>query len=225
MFQQVKIPSEKKRILSEIVTTGAELIIKNDVESVLKVSVKKVENALLICEGNAGQFKGDLSELKVIYFSLGNERYFFYAVLKFGDDYISIDANTDIFHLQRRKNVRLNLPEEVNARCSIIQWGSTSGLIEAKVLDFSAGGLRLEFTEANPLFFSDDKIKLVIRFGNRRELNLEGVVRHVMPRQNRHDSQTFGVQFLQVDKFLENKLMSLQLDIQSEIFRKWKHVL
>lgn len=225
MFQQIKIPSEKKRILAELVTAKVELIIKNDEESVLKVPVRKVENGLLTCEGNAGQFKGDFNELKVIYFTLGTERYFFYAVLKFGDDYISIDANTDLFHLQRRKNVRLNLPDEVNARCSIIQWGATNGLVEAKVLDFSAGGLRLEFAESSPLFFSNDKIKLVIRFGSRRELNLEGVVRHVMPRQNRHDSQTFGVQFLQVDKFLENKLMSLQLDIQSEIFRKWKHAL
>ncbi len=225
MFQQIKIPSEKKRILSALVTANAELIIKNAEESVLRVPVKKIENGLLSCDGSAGQFEGDLNELKVIYFTLGTERYFFYSVLKFGDDYISIDANSDLFHLQRRKNVRLNLPDEVNARCSIIQWGTTSGLVEAKVLDFSAGGLRLEFSESSPLFFSNDVIKLVIRFGNRRELNLEGVVRHVMPRQNRHDSQTFGVQFLQVDKFLENKLMSLQLDIQSEIFRKWKHAL
>lgn len=221
LFCLIKIPSEKKRIIKELVEIQSEIVLKGRGETLYFLKPLKVtENRWIVCKEVSDLGLKDEDGV-IANFSIGNERYFFQTPVQVSKLSVMLEADIELYHLQRRKSVRVGLPQDSGAQAMIISHKYVSMALSASVLDFSKGGLRLSCALTLPKFKANDPVTLTVRLGEfKRPFTVEGVVRHTAEASEK--TQVFGVQFVNVSHTLEMKLLTLQMDLQSEIFRKWK---
>lgn len=222
LFALVKIPSEKKRILREMIQAGSEIVLKGEKADALYFlkPTKISENRWIICQEVSDLGLQDESQA-IANFSIGNERYFFQTPVQVSPISVLLETEVDLYHLQRRKSLRVALPKDAGANCSIINHRSISCLYDCNIIDFSKGGIRLAYPAPLPLFRDNDTLTMSIRLGqHRRSFQIEGIIRHSSEATS--SEQFFGVQFVNMNRTLEQKLLTLQMDLQSEIFRKWR---
>jgi hypothetical protein len=165
LFSRVKIPSEKKRIFKELIENKAEIVIKCQDDNLHFLSPRKIaENRWIICSTVSDT---DIQDEfgTIANFAIGNERYFFQTPVQVSDVSVMLDANVELFHLQRRKTMRLILPKELGATCTIINHNHFSVLHECQINDFSKGGIRLSYPHPFPDFRVSDQVTLSIKLG------------------------------------------------------------
>lgn len=226
-FNLVKVPSEKKKIFQKLIEHQSEILMKGDGDDLYRLRPRKIaDGRWLMCDYEPGPTPMDpIYGFKVIHsanFAVDDERYFFRSAVQISPRAVMLELKVDLYHLQRRKSMRLKVPSVLGAECRIINHNDRSHLLDCQILDFSTGGLRLEFNGMKPAFEPEDHLVLTLRLGeHRKQLQVEAVIRHVFSAEDKF-SQTFGVKFVEVDKYLQNKLIALHLDLQTDIFRKWK---
>ena len=110
-------------------------------------------------------------------------------------------------------------PDEYDALFVLQSVNGKPVFINCRIRDISAGGLKLEFPPGTPELKLSDMIKGSIRLGIRRPLEFEMEVRFAQ----KHSSgfQVGGVQFRNIDHFMENRLLSLMMDLQREIWLRF----
>lgn len=224
LFSAIKVPSERRRILDELVLSRAEILIKGD-ELLHRLTPIEITNRKwLVCapDMNIAKDIDPIDNSILVNFAIGADRYFFQSSLQFSPTSIVIELSDELFHLQRRRSMRLSLPAEMSATSNVINHADRSCLHECQILDFSTGGLRLLYPSPSPDFKSGEKLVMVLHFGKRKPFQVVGHIRHSVDKRMNNDQQIFGVEFSEVNRLLENKLLTLQLDLQGEIFRKWK---
>lgn len=227
MFTMIKVPSEKKKILKAMLENKEPLLLKGCDDSICRLVPEKYteESKWLTCRVTEGRLEGNdtiQEEGHIVNFSIGDERYFFQTKIQMRTDDVLLETKVDLYHLQRRKTIRMDIPEEMKATCSIINLNHFSCLHICNILDYSAGGLRLEYQAGKPGFKAKDQMVCLLKLGHRKPFEMEAEIKHCFdPAQNKGD-QVFGIEFKNVSKITHNKLIALQLDLQSEIFRKWK---
>jgi c-di-GMP-binding flagellar brake protein YcgR len=224
-FNLVKVPSEKKRIFRELIDSHGEILMKGHGEGIFRLRPEKIsEKQWILCHFDSGSSEFatmGFDELHSANFAVGKERYFFQSSVQVSPESILLETPVELYHLQRRKSMRISLPLELGASCNIINHNDISGLHACEVLDFSPGGLKVLFDGLSPFFHFSDRLVIVLRLGtHRKSLEIKAAVRHVHPPKK--GQQIIGLQFLEMDRILENKLQALQLDLQTEIFRKFK---
>jgi hypothetical protein len=221
LFSLIKIPSEKKRIFKEMVHSESEIVLKGKGDTLYFLKPVRIsENRWIVCKEVTDLGLQDEDEA-IANFSLGSERYFFQTPVQVSSLSVMLEAEVDLYHLQRRKSLRVSVPRDIGAVASIINFKHISTMLEAQVVDFSKGGLRVSYAAPLPEFKSGDPITLNVRLGEfRRPFTVEGIIRHRA--EGPANTQVFGIQFVNVSHTLEMKLLTLQMDLQSEIFRKWK---
>jgi c-di-GMP-binding flagellar brake protein YcgR len=89
---------------------------------------------------------------------------------------------------------------------------------DCAIKDISAGGMKLEVPIKHPEFRPGEVLRGSLRLGTRRPTEYEVEVRFT---QKTETSHIVGVQFLNVDTILENRLLSLMMDLQRELFIKF----
>lgn len=215
IFKKVAL-SEKKNIFKEIAQDKVHISVKvSDPEMafhLIAVQVEKDEN--LLCHLTADS-KGLNQNYKVVVnFILGAERYFFHTETKVQSGWVVLSLENDLFQLQRRNNVRFEMPEEYPCSFIMTQHEGKKYFVECKLKDISAGGIKIEVPLDHPPFRIGEVLKGSLRLGNRRPMEFEVEVRFI-------HQQFLGLQFLKVDHLLENRLLSLMMDLQREIFLKF----
>ena len=228
MFKKINVPSEKKRIFKALVDKKEVLLLKGSDDSVCRLSPQQLskENTWLACTLLEGKLEGFNQQVQedshIVNFGIDEDRYFFQTSIQMNPENILLDSKVDLYQLQRRKSIRLPFPEEMTAVCSIINLNSFSGLYICHIADYSTGGLRLEYAAGSPTFAKQDQLVCILKFGHRSPFEMKAEIKHCFDPKDHKGVQIFGIEFKDAEKINHNKLVSLQLDLQSEIFRKWK---
>ncbi|MGZ3771611.1 MAG: flagellar brake protein [Bdellovibrio sp.] len=223
IFKKVGI-SEKKMLFRQITEEKVQLTVKGTATDNLfhLIAVQNEKDEVLLCHHTADSKEIKESQSAVINFSFKNERYFFQTELYFESGWIVLKLDTELFNLQRRANARVDLPEAYNGVFFLNQHLDKSYFIDCKIKDISAGGLKIELPSDAPKLKIDDNLKGSLRLGNRRAMEMEVKVRFVQKSElNGKEIQIAGVQFLNVDQTLENRLLSLMMDLQRELYLKF----
>jgi hypothetical protein len=219
IFKRVAV-SERKLIFRELADDKSQVSLKGSegeaIFHLIAIQVEKDEN--LLCHHTEDSKGIDKAQKVLMNFVFKNERYFMQTELKFESGWAVIDISGDLFQLQRRANVRLILPESYGAVYILMSHEGKKFFIDCAVKDISAGGLKLEVPISHPEFKSGEVLKGSLRLGNRRSMELETEVRFAKKEEKFH---TVGVQFLNVDHILENRLLSLMMDLQRELYIKF----
>lgn len=218
--------SEKRNILKSLISRRIEMIAKGESESIFyftgKYMFEEKEEIQIEIELLMHSDQIEKSEIIIVNFNHLNDRYFFHTkVLKTNTD-IKLQSIKDVFVLQRRKSLRLEIPEEYTGIINISSFKSRNVFYETRVLDFGSGGCRLLYNKAEPFFKSDETFRGFLKISHKKPFEIDCRVRHVF---SKDDSvtlpQTFGVEFINLTSIDENRLLAIFMDLQRDLFIKF----
>ncbi len=214
--------SERKEVFAGVVGSGIQLLVRIHGAESFHVVPREVNlDQELFCHfaDDAGGISGVLPA--VVNFDFDHERYFFKTHVKIVADGLWLNANVELFQLQRRANVRIPIPKNFDANFSLHGHGGKKYFKDCTVKDVSAGGVRIEFTGERPDLQIGDSVRGTLRLGTRRAMEFDLEVRFVQRKEV--DGQiyyTAGTRFQNMDKLLETRLLTLMTDLQRELFVK-----
>lgn len=223
VFKKVHL-SDKKKILKKVIADRIVWLIKTESNDVQQVIPKKINDEKYAeCSFLDGkEFDLKNSELGVISINHDEDKYFFYGLVSINNGKVYVDIQGDLFYLQRRKSARLELPENYNARCKIIDFKGKALPFECDIVDISSGGCKISLKSLEPLIKAETILKLKITLGHRSSFEVYAQVRHAKPIRDLSElPQVMGVQFVNYDSMFESKMLNLYMDVQREIFLKY----
>lgn len=222
IFKKVGV-SEKKMLFREIADDHLQVAVKGESDEVfhlIAIQIEKDEN--LLCHHTADSKIHDKQQKVVVNFPFKSERYFFQTELSFNSGWAVLNIEGDLFQLQRRANARIDLPSKYDAAFTLYQHGGKSYFLDGAIKDISAGGIKVEMPESCPVLAIGEKIRGTVRLGVRRPIEFQLEVRFAQSKDVQgKKTQVAGLQFLNVDHTLENRLLSLMMDLQREIYLKY----
>lgn len=221
IFKKVAV-SEKKMLFREIAHEKLQVAVKGAESNFHLIAVQSEKDLALMCHHTADSKGVNQNQAVMLSFNFKTERYFMQTELYFEAGWAVIKIEGELFQLQRRANARVEIPDKYDATFILNQHGGKNYFIDCRLKDVSAGGFKMEMTDG-PEFKIGDKAKGLFKLGNRRPIEFEIEVRFVMAKEaNGKKLQIAGVQFQNIDSILESKLMSVVLDLQREIFLKYR---
>lgn len=231
LFSEVRIPSERKRIYSELVQSRGAIILKGPRDQLSFLNpIQLLDFQFLKCVYQVDSPRVSPQDSLVdhfVQFSVGTDRYYFNSSATPSDQFLTLTASDDLYQLQRRSSLRISLPWALNTRANIISKNDLATLTECRVLDISTGGIKAEFDSSkndHTHWKTGDSLVMMLHLGKRIPFQIEGIIRYLSPITATDHGPHFhcGIEFINKSTLLENKLLSIQMDIQSEIFRKLK---
>jgi hypothetical protein len=222
IFKKVPL-SEKKFLFREIAHDKLQISCKGEDENFFNlIAIQTEKDEDLMCHHTANSKEYEKNQSVMVNFQFKNERYFFRTDLSFSTGWAVLKIDCDLFQLQRRANARVDLPSKYDSAFSLHHHNGQKYFLDGRILDVSAGGLKIDLVSDIPAMKIGDKIRGTMRLGIRRAMEFDMEVRFAQRREvNGQGVQTAGLQFLNIDKTMENRLLSLMMDLQREIFLKY----
>lgn len=213
---------EKLRLFKDLANVRGEIICKGDGDDIYRMIVERATaKQELQCSVPFGlQLPKNEKELLGNFF-LGGERYFFKTPVLVNSDVIILRMDADLFHLQRRQNYRIKIPENYQATFLVSSLNKAPTKLSGQIFDLSSGGCRVVLTASTPILEHGDILSGHIVIGKRDPLEIEGVIRHhKLEKGAALTKQIFGVEFRQLSSLIEGKLFAITMDLHREFFSR-----
>lgn len=222
--------SEKKIIFRSLPQRQTKILMKSENHISELRAIKYNDDRILECDriemnqieelGSKSMQKSDAEV--ILNFMINEDRYFMQTKSSLYENKIYIDVNPHLFVLQRRKSLRIEVPAIYPHQVRLIEHKGKVVFIEGRLIDFSAGGCRIELLQMEPLVSSLDELVIVLRLSHRNPLTLRARVRHTLSNvSSKNGRQVFGIQFQGLGPIMENKMLSLSMEMQKELFAKF----
>lgn len=223
-FDKIRSTVERRHLLQKALEEKSAFICKFDEEDELVqfIPVDFQEGVLLGRAGSTPKMQGKGSGIGN--FSVGQDRYFFSGDVTIEGAGIALPERTDIFKLERRKTMRVPVPEDYPFSVRITQIDGRAALRECVTVDVSAGGVRIYF----PLYRQGEGlaqgglVKGSLHMPSTKVLDFDGEVKHVQM-QPIADGEAlhFGIEFGQCREALFQRMTTLTFDIQRKLTRDY----
>lgn len=223
----------KENVFKKIGESESRRIMRDACEQRLMVLVVNEDQELSFKAVGSG-IKGEMSysivssnseengKFFMLSFVLDGEKYFCKSVCYVHQEKLTLADEFEVYQLQRRSHVRVEIDGGVVAKFNILEVGGVKKFVEAKVLDVSAGGARLEIPKKELVLSVGDNFSGSLRLSFRNGISLDATVRNILPTK-KADVSVVGVQFLYDDPLIETRLfttvMNLSREINSKIFK------
>lgn len=222
IFTKISKADERTKILGDLAKARGEILCKGTTDAILRLKAYKLEKdklSKLSCLIQSDSDRPTLTQENVIAtFNLGGEKYFFQAVAEYEDGEIVFTALFDLFHLQRRQNYRVRVPDSYAGRFEIFELNGGKVKISGALQDVSSGGCRVAYPKPQPSMKMDDNLRARIVVGARAPIEVEAVIRHIKTEIQTSTTQTFGMEFLPLTAQLEHRMFGLTMDLHRELF-------
>lgn len=231
-FEKVRSLVERKKLFEGLLREQTEILCKGEDDSLfnMKPMVLSGDSAL---QGFMTPIEKLPSEDTVILgnFSVGSEKYFFHAPLKIQEEEASFQISCEVFKLQRRNSVRLQIHPTYEMYLAITEFQGKSVYTMAHLSDVSAGGAKIFFSEAqaqmlnlgtskNPGLRIGDQFKCILRTGSKRNLELVSLVKHVQKSVYQDEIiEQYGIEFIELTPLLQNRLVAMTMDLQQRMVK------
>lgn len=217
-FKRIADISEKQRIFFDLCQSKGDVIAKRpDPESF--IFVLKPNTFLknkLNCSFRAQGAQDSVAKESDIFisFMLGGEKYFMQSSYKSIGAELLLDTDAPIFHLQRRDDYRLKIPNRSGFLFEISSVNGKIHKLSIPIADLSAGGCLL-YHNNKTKFEIGDQVMGHLFLTDRRPIDITGVIRH--SRQSKSQEYT-GIQFTNLTDIQKNKISALVMDLYREFF-------
>lgn len=221
IFKRVAV-SERKLIFREMADDRCQVTCKSaDQDGVFHLIAVQIEkDQTLFCHHTEDSKHITQPQKVLLNFSFKTERYFMQTEIYFESGWIVVPISGDLFQLQRRANARFVMPAEYGATYILSSHEGKKYFVDCLIKDISAGGLKLEVPPTHPEFKVGEILKGTLRLGTRRPMDFDVEVRFAQKTPTGH---VVGVQFLNIDHIMENRLLSLMMDLQRELYLKFSN--
>lgn len=219
IFKLITSIEEKSKLWSDLAQAKGEILCKGAEDVLCKLRVQ-FYNAKTQCLECLFETPDTLSanEEYLGYFFLGGEKYYFQSIGKIHLDKVIVPIPKDLYHLQRRQNYRVHIPDTYNAFYNIVQINNNPQKITGRLRDLSSQGCRVMYHMDSPLIKMNDKVTGHLIIGKRPPLEIQGVVRHIKVDEANQVTQTFGIEFTPLSAIVENKVFMMTMEIHKEVF-------
>ena len=220
IFKKVPV-SEKKIILQGLEEKKLPMLMKGSRDEIYQMTVEfVVDEKSLVLSCKADPKPPQKNDEVFVNFEYKEDRFFFRGFLRPDsvDGYI-ISIDESIYSLQRRKTARVEFPEGYPALFHVNNINDGKASLEAQILDYSSGGIRIKIAKEGFVPSVDDVYRGSLYLGKRAPFEVQVVVRHLRPPEDK-TGMIVGCQFHPLDRVLESKLMTIYMDIQRELFTK-----
>lgn len=213
---------ERMRLFRDLATARGEVTCKGDSDEIYRLTVERATaKAELQCSVPFGLNSPKQEKELLGNFFLGGERYFFKTPVKVDGDVVVLRMDADLFHLQRRQNYRIKIPENYQATLLISSVNRLGVKLSGQISDLSSGGCRVILTASEPLLKPDDVLDAHVVVGKRDSLEIEGIVRHHKVEKGAAiTKQVFGVEFKTLSSLIEGRLFAITMDLHREFFSR-----
>lgn len=155
------------------------------------------------------------------HFFIGGEKYYFQSSAHIYLGKIMISLPKELYHLQRRQNYRVPIPDGYPAHFNIIQVNATPQKIIGALADLSSQGCKVVYRMESPLMKIGDAVMGLLSIEKRPSLELNGIVRHIKYEDGNKITQTFGIEFTPLAPTIENKMFAITMEIHKQLFRRF----
>lgn len=220
IFKRVAV-SERKLIFREMCDDRAQVTCKSaDKDGIFHLIAVQIEkDQTLFCHHTEDSKSVTEPQKILLNFAFKNERYFMQTEITFESGWVMIPISGDLFQLQRRANARFVIPPDYSAVFILTAHEGKKYFVDCVIKDVSAGGFKMEVPATHPEFRLGEVLKGSLRLGSRRPMDFEVEVRFAQKNPQAH---VVGVQYRNVDHIMENRLLSLMMDLQRELYLKSK---
>ncbi len=171
--------------------------------------------AQLKTEGIFLQTEGAL----ILQFQLGTEKYISQNNYLTTEDEILLDLNSALFRIQRRQDFRIRIPSSIKTQIRLKNPADRKMTL-VDVFDLSGGGCRLQYSAKEIQFHVQQKFTATLEIDGREPFILNCMVQHQNPDPEKKDAFQAGIQFINLDEKVKNKIISLVMDIYKEYMKK-----
>lgn len=210
-FSKIKNRTEKEKIFFDIAQAKA-LIVGKTTEpdsSLVSLQASLYASGKLYCTTTSPLPAPGEMTFQVL---LGGEKYIWLSTCEIKKDLVVIALDAEVFHVQRREDYRIRLPQNFPAvfACENHKY---------KLVDLSGGGFRILIRPTPPSFDIGDEVSGELQLPDRQPLKICGVVVHEKDDEV-HREQTLGVQFIGLSEIDKNRLVAIVMDLYRQLFAR-----
>ncbi|MFM6930294.1 MAG: flagellar brake protein [Bdellovibrio sp.] len=222
IFKLVSREEERVKLFNDLAQAFGEILCKGKADTLCKLRADSYNPKahVLQCSLETGSTKLENQESFLGYFFLGGEKYYFEAIATVTSDKFYISLPVELFHLQRRQNYRVRIPDGYQAFFNIKSVNNQAQNITGALGDLSSQGCRVLYKMNAPLMKVGDSIVGHLLISKNSPIEISGTVKHIKVDDNNKTLQTFGIEFKSLTSILENKLFALTMEIHKEVFRR-----
>lgn len=212
MFDKVSDSNETFKIWSDVSQMRLELYAKvGTVENIVLRPLHIMGSRLVCSPENPIPLSPSARYELVAQFTAGSDKYFFQGYCHFENENVSIEINAPLYRLQRRQAYRVRIPPQYAAHLVAKE--------KIPLYDLSSGGCCLHYPKAQTPFKTGDLVQATLHLGQRDELLIQGVVRHIRLDPNSPTKSLVGIQFEAVSPALETQLVNVMMELSRYYLR------
>lgn len=218
--------NERDRLFRDLADVRGEILCKGEGEDLYTLKVERIgQKKELYCLASSRTAVPKTEQDLLGNFFLGGERYFFRTPAEIHQEFITLRADCDVFHLQRRQNYRVKIPANYRALFGILSYDGKPLKLNAEILDLSTGGCKAQVKVSDLTVKEGTEIGGVLVFTDRDPIEIKGIIRHLkeipkVPGLKEGMKQGFGVEFKDVPAPVEAKLFSITMDLHRQFFTR-----
>lgn len=217
-FERIKSSRERLELFQKLAQLKLDLLCKADEESLFNFKIQSVDPKLVRGRVVAVDRVPLKSGQAVMQVAIEQERFFFSCELELDGNEASFKWDVPIYKLQRRASFRIPIPAELEFNLNLIKWAGKTVFWEARVVDFSDGGVKCFLLDPDRRLQSGDSLTLAMHAYTGKSLELEAVVRHAQSVvQEGSLTVYYGLEFVNVSPGVKSKLVAMSLDLQRRI--------
>ncbi len=218
-FTKISKSEDRNKLIIDLATAGGEILCKGQADTIYKLKAARFSNQRLYCIQQPDSSKLTIThEVMISSFMLGGDKYFFQAEAQYDDGEVFFMTAFDLFHLQRRQNYRVKIPESYNATMSIEEINGQAVKLKAQLYDISSGGCRMVYESGKIILKMDDFMKTRVIIGRKDPMEISAMVRHIAPDPLNKKAHVLGLEFKPLSPNMESRLFAITMDLHRELF-------
>ncbi len=200
------------QILNKVAEVRVPVQLKiNNSEKIITTKLLKIGSRKSFYIEKSNPVMDDKTEITVkILFQ--NRLYFLKTALKQNVDSNYFDSCDHLYELMRRKKPRFEVPARWTQTAQVHTAQASYDLkSEARVIEISNAGIKLEVRADLPRYEKDQIVKLRFKIHRRAEISLKGRIMHVQ--KNKSGGLRVGVEFIFESELTKNKVLNVCDDL------------
>jgi hypothetical protein len=217
---------ERDRLLRDLADVHGEILCKGEADEMYTLKVERIgpKKELYCLAPNRDAIPPTEKDLLGNFF-LGGERYFFRTPAEIYEQFVTLRADCEVFHLQRRQNYRVKIPLNYRALLGILSYDGKPVKLSGEILDLSTGGCKAQLKISDLPITAGHEISGALLITGRDPIPFKGFVRHkkeiaVIPGTKDGPKVGFGIEFTGLNSQTEAKLYSITMDLHRQFFNR-----
>lgn len=220
-FTKISDVAEKDRIFKDLGSSASEILAKSlePNSELMHFKAESYQGNELTCvvqtKKSQLQSQGEL----ILQFMLGSEKYLISTQYQVRQDKVIVQTKAQLFHLQRREDFRLRLPESFQGIFALEKQNSKPNFGKFHLVDLSGGGCRFQIKANVGELNIGDQVEGALILPQRDKISIKGTIRH-----EKDDDSTktlmAGVQFVDLRPLEKNRIIAVVMDLYRELFSR-----